>query len=203
MLDITGKFLEKGETLVCFGDSITAASENYVSYLQQHLPDNKIINAGLGGDKTATALTRFKTDVLAHKPDALSIFFGANDAIIGRREWGDEPMLSPEAYRTNIIWMIHIARLNGVKKFSITAPFPEYEGVAFAKFCNALQPYSMAARQAADEMHTFLVSLDALFINEWRKNPGHTGCLLTCDGIHPTVEAHKLMGAEFLKAWNM
>ena len=138
MLDIKGKFLEKGETLVCLGDSITFAQEGYVDCLKQNLPDNTIINAGLNGDKTATALTRFKTDVLAHKPDALSIFFGANDAVIGRREWGDEPMLSPEAYRSNIVWMIHIARLNGVKKFSVTVPFPEYESeTAFSKYGTA------------------------------------------------------------------
>lgn len=203
MLDIKGKFLEKGETLVCLGDSITFAQEGYVDFLKQHLPDNNIINAGLNGDKTATALTRFKTDVLAHKPDALSIFFGANDAAIGRREWGDEPMLTPEAYHSNIVWMIHIARLNGVKKFSITAPFPEYEGEQFYRFGNRMHDYSISARQAADEMHTKLVALDTLFINEWRKNPGHTGLLLTVDGTHPTVETHKLIGAEFLRAWEM
>lgn len=204
MLDIKGKFLEKGETLVCLGDSITFAQEGYVDCLKQNLPDNTIINAGLNGDKTATALTRFKTDVLAHKPDALSIFFGANDAVIGRREWGDEPMLSPEAYRSNIVWMIHIARLNGVKKFSVTVPFPEYEGeTAFSKYGTILQTYGLAARQAADEMHTFIVSLDSLFRNEWRKNPTHDGFLLTVDGTHPTVAAHKLIADKFLKDWNM
>lgn len=203
MLDLTQKFLEKGETLVCFGDSITAAQEGYVSFLQKKLPENKIINAGVGGDKTATALTRFKTDVLAHKPDALSIYFGANDAIIGRREWGDEPLLSAEAYRTNLIWMVHIARLNGIKKISIATPLGEYEGDEFNKFGNILETYCLAARHAADEMHTSLVGLDSMFVREWRKNPGHTGLLLTRDGIHPTAEAHKLISEEFIKSWNM
>lgn len=204
MIDIKGKFLEKGETLVCLGDSITAAKNGYVSILQQKLPDNKVINAGVPGEKTANAMMRFKTDVLAHKPDAVSIFFGANDAIIGRREWGDEPMLSPEAYRSNIVWMIHIARLNGVKKFSVTVPFPEYEGeAALSKYGTILQQYCQAARQAADEMHTYLVALDALYNQKWRQNFTHEGFLLTSDGIHPTIETHNLIAEKFLKDWNI
>ena len=58
MLDLTTKFLEPGETLICFGDSLTHADPGYVSVLQERLPDNKIINAGVGGDKTPTALMR-------------------------------------------------------------------------------------------------------------------------------------------------
>ena len=87
MLNLKEKFLEKGETLICLGDSITYAPNGYVSVLQEKLHDNTIINAGVPGEKTANALVRFKTDVLDRKPDALSIFFGANDAAIGRREW--------------------------------------------------------------------------------------------------------------------
>jgi lysophospholipase L1-like esterase len=204
MLNLKEKFLEKGETLICLGDSITYAPNGYVSVLQEKLHDNTIINAGVPGEKTANALVRFKTDVLDRKPDALSIFFGANDAAVGRREWGDEPTLSPEAYYSNIVWMIHIARLNGVKKFSVTAPFPEYEGEEeLSKFGNILQSYCLAARRAADEMHTYFVALDTLFINEWRKHPGHTGLLLTGDGIHPTVESHRQIADKFLKDWNM
>ena len=204
MLDIKGKFLEKGESLVCLGDSITAAANGYVSVLQQMLPDNKIINAGVPGEKTANALMRFKTDVLAHKPDALSIFFGANDSVIGRREWGDEPIMTPEGYRSNIVWMIHIARLNGVKKFSVTVPFPEVESdEKFSKYGTIALNYCQAARDAADEMHAYLVALDALYRREWRKNPTHEGFLLTKDGCHPTEETHKLIAEKFLQDWNM
>ena len=56
MLDFSQPFLEKGEKLVCFGDSLTAGDSSYVSYLQTALPDNEIINAGRGGDKTTWAL---------------------------------------------------------------------------------------------------------------------------------------------------
>lgn len=80
MLDLESRFLEPGETIVCFGDSLTAANPGYVSFLQEKLTANQVVNAGRGGDKTPWALTRFQADVLDRKPDAVSILLGANDA---------------------------------------------------------------------------------------------------------------------------
>ena len=87
MLDLESRFLEPGETIVCFDDSLTAANPGYVSFLQEKLTANQVVNAGRGGDKTPWALTRFQADVLDRKPDAVSILLGANDAAVGRGRW--------------------------------------------------------------------------------------------------------------------
>ena len=203
MLDLTQKFIEKEEKIVFFGDSLTFSDPGYVSILQERLPDNTIINSGVGGDKTTTALMRFQKDVLDHKPDALSIFFGANDGAIGRGRWADEPMLSPEAFKTNLIWMTHIARLNGIKKVSITVPFASLEGQCLWEHGNVMHNYCMAAREAADTMHAYCVPLDVAFLEEWQKHPGHTGVLLTKEGCHPTMDGYRLVADTFMKAWNL
>jgi len=203
MLDLKKKFIEPGDKIVFFGDSLTFADPGYVSLLRERLPDNEIINSGVGGDKTTTALMRFRQDVLDHKPQVLSIFFGANDSAIGRGCWADEPMLPPEAFRTNLIWMIHIARLNGIRKVSITVPFAELEGPGFFAHGNILDLYCLAAREAADTMKAFCVPLDAAFVTEWRKHPGHTGVLLTKEGCHPTQDGYRLIADTFMKAWNL
>ena len=203
MLDLTQKFIEKGDKIVFFGDSLTFSNPGYVSILQELLPDNEIINSGVGGDKTTTALMRFKQDVLEHKPDALSIFFGANDGVIGRGCWADEPMLPPEAFKTNLIWMVHIARLNGIKKVSITIPFAALEGPGLYAHGNIMHNYCIAAREAADTMKAYSVPLDAAFIEEWMKHPGHTGVLLTREGCHPTLEGYRLIADTFMNAWNL
>lgn len=201
MLDLTKRFLEPGETLVCFGDSLTHADPGYVSVLQEKLPENKIINAGVGGDKTPTAFMRFRSEVLDVKPDAVSIFLGTNDGLVGRGRWADEPMISPEAYRCNLVWMAHIARLNGINKVSIATPL-SVEGENWHEQGDVLSDYCKAARAAANELKIPLIPLDTMFRDEWLRHPGHTGLLLTKDGVHPTADGYRMIAETFLKTWN-
>ena len=69
-------WLAKGEKLICFGDSLTAAKDGYITIVEDKLRSLQIevVNAGVGGDKTPNALVRLKSDVIALKPDAVSIF---------------------------------------------------------------------------------------------------------------------------------
>jgi lysophospholipase L1-like esterase len=64
-------------TVVCLGDSITRAG--YPEILATLLPA-RVVNAGIGGDTTRRALARLDADVLAHRPAAVVLFFGANDS---------------------------------------------------------------------------------------------------------------------------
>ncbi|MGD1002375.1 MAG: GDSL-type esterase/lipase family protein [Candidatus Brocadiia bacterium] len=197
-------WLKKNETLVCLGDSLTAPKDGFVALLAKALKPLKIrvINAGLGGDKTPQTLVRLRQDVIARKPDALSIFLGTNDGVIGRGRWADEPRVTPEAYRCNLVWIIYMCRLNGIKKFSITPPM-FYEGGLWTEFGEPFGLYRLAAREAADEMGARLVPADVAFQQEWQKHPGHTGLLLTDDGAHLNAAGHRLVADASLKAWKM
>jgi lysophospholipase L1-like esterase len=181
-------WLEKGERLICFGDSLTAAEDGYVKILEAKLNKQKIqvINAGLGGEKTPTALARLRSDVIALKPDAVSIFLGVNDSAVGRSVWADEPRVEPAAYKSNLIWLVHLGRLAGIKKFSITTPAGHFEGTALASYGNVLPQYGIAAREAADESGSRLVPLDAAFIQTWllRGSNAKSSLLMTRDGVH-------------------
>ena len=57
---MNGPWLHAGETLLCFGDSLTAAANGYVKFLQEtlQLRGIRVINAGLGGDKTPPCCLR-------------------------------------------------------------------------------------------------------------------------------------------------
>lgn len=201
MLDLTKPFLEKGETLVCLGDSLTEGANSYVKFLQEALPENTVINAGRGGDKTPWALTRFERDVFDRKPDALSIMLGANDAAVGRGCWADEPTVSAEAYRCNLVWMAHLCHMKGIKKISIATPFG-LEGKAYLAHGERVHEYNMAARDAADEMKTYTVPLDALFAS-LRKGAPLAELVVTRDGTHPLAQFHKDIAEAMLKAWNL
>ncbi|MCM8831277.1 MAG: GDSL-type esterase/lipase family protein [Candidatus Omnitrophica bacterium] len=72
-----------GKNIICFGDSITEGAgvlsyENYPSVLEKFLK-RKVINAGVGGDTTFSALKRLEKDVLSNDPFLVIIELGGND----------------------------------------------------------------------------------------------------------------------------
>jgi len=72
-----------GENIICFGDSLTygtGASQgmDYPSQLSR-LIGKPVINAGIPGDTTATALSRLDRDVLGRSPRIVLITLGGND----------------------------------------------------------------------------------------------------------------------------
>jgi acyl-CoA thioesterase-1 len=72
-----------GETIVCFGDSLTegvgaGGGEDYPSVLSRLLV-RPVINAGRRGDTTAQALGRLSGEVLGRNPRLVIVFLGGND----------------------------------------------------------------------------------------------------------------------------
>ena len=72
-----------GENLICFGDSLTfgtGASEgqDYPSRLSEML-SKPVINAGVPGDTTSSAMKRLDQDVLSRDPGIVFITLGGND----------------------------------------------------------------------------------------------------------------------------
>lgn len=202
MVTMEKHWIERGDTLACFGDSITASATGYVKMLQKKLEKKKIkvINAGRGGDKTTWALTRL-TDVINLKPTAVSIALGTNDAAVGKAEWADEPMIPPEVYKWNLVWIIHLCKLAGIGKFSITPPFG-FEGDSLKKY-GSIEPYAAAAREAASMMKTRFVPADVAFAEERAKHAGHAGFLLTTDGTHLTEKGNRIVADTMLEAWGL
>lgn len=68
------------KVLVCFGDSNTHGnvSYNWVNDLNYQLVDYQVFNAGINSDLTYTLLRRIN-DVIACKPDFITILIGTND----------------------------------------------------------------------------------------------------------------------------
>ena len=206
---IEGPWLKAGDVLVCFGDSLTSAANGYVKFLQEtlQLRGVKVINAGYPGDKTPYALTRLRTDVIEKKPTAVSLFFGNNDAIIGRGVWRDEPLISPLTFEENLKWIIHLCRLlGGIEKFSINTLTLRMEGRQFLDFGDVRPAYCQAARSAADAMNAQLVPLDAVFAELREKNYARLspeGLLYTKDGLHMNEEGYRIIAETMLREWKM
>ena len=73
----------EGKNIICFGNSITSGvgarrGSDYPSLLQE-LVEKNVINAGVSGDTTKSALLRLKRDVLERDPYLVIIELGGND----------------------------------------------------------------------------------------------------------------------------
>jgi lysophospholipase L1-like esterase len=74
----------KGKTIVCFGNSLTQGvgaegeEETYPEVLGK-LTGKEVINAGLSGDTTGTALIRLDVEVLNKNPFLVILELGGND----------------------------------------------------------------------------------------------------------------------------
>jgi lysophospholipase L1-like esterase len=71
------------DTIICFGDSLTFGTGavpgmDYPSQLSKII-SKPVINAGVPGDTTASALKRLQRDVLSRSPDMVLITLGGND----------------------------------------------------------------------------------------------------------------------------
>lgn len=72
-----------GENIICFGDSLTygtgaTAGMDYPSQLSSMI-SKPVINAGVPGDTTASALARLEKDVLFRSPRIVLVALGGND----------------------------------------------------------------------------------------------------------------------------
>lgn len=206
MITYDTPFLDKNETLICWGDSLTSDKNSYVGFLAEKLRKNNIsvINAGRKGDKTPLALMRLESVLFKKDFDALSIFLGINDAIIGRGRWADEPFIAPETYRDNMIWMIsHIRNFLGDKKISVIIPYSPFEADAWDEFGYCVAQYAQMARDAAAQMRCRIVPLDVRY-EEFRSAMGpRSQQILTVDGVHPTAELGRFTADVILESWKM
>jgi len=89
------------QTLVCLGDSITQNPNGYCTMLGALIhaahPERaiRVINAGVSGNKIGDLLERLDRDVLAHRPDWVTVSVGINDVWHGLvPAWGPGTPLS-------------------------------------------------------------------------------------------------------------
>ena len=98
----------RGSAVIAFGDSLTAGygaaeGEDWPSRLAA-ATNIAVINAGVNGDTTGSALARLDDDVLARDPRIVIVGLGGNDFLRG------EPLSSTEANLRAIVRRIHAQR---------------------------------------------------------------------------------------------
>lgn len=175
-------------TVVCFGDSVTGlyyhtgGRRAYTDMVQigllQAFPNATVtaINAGISGNTTVDALARIEKDVLAHKPDLVTIMFGLNDMT----------RVPLEDYRANLKNIVAQCRGVGAEVLLCS---PNNVTDTESRPTEKLLDYVAVVRDFAAEEKTALADCYAAFeavrnadAMEWK--------FLMSDEIHPNMAGH-------------
>ncbi len=183
--------------VVALGDSITRgeragvkANETFAALLEAQSKNKaKVLNAGVGGERTDGALARLDKAVLAHKPAVVLVMYGTNDSYVdvGKKE----PRLTVAQYRENLAKLVDAIRKAGGEPVLMTEPrwAPDAKNGVGENPNVRLELYVEACREVAKDKKTKLVDHYA----HWKKaEAGGTKVRdWTTDGCHPNPRGHR------------
>jgi lysophospholipase L1-like esterase len=215
--------VKSGEKIAFLGDSITAAGASnpagYVRLVIAGLAANGVnaeaVPAGISGHKSNQMLARLEKDVLAKKPQWMTLSCGVNDVWHGAKGVPlDDAQAAASAYVTNpnepekgtytknITAIVESAQASGVKPVVLTATVikedlksPENEKLA---------PYNAFLRRLAADKKLPLADLNAQFQDKLKaRNSEDKKNAFTSDGVHMNAEGNKLMARGVLMAFGL
>jgi len=170
-----------GPVIVAFGDSLTAGyglepEEAYPAVLQRELQKRglefQVVNEGVSGDTTSTALARVDLAV-ARKPEWVLLALGANDGLRG---------LDLDAMKQNLRAIAQAFLDGGAQVALLGMKLPPNFGPDYVGQFEAIYP------EIANELDLPLLPflLEGVAAEEDLNQP---------DGIHPTSEGARIVGA--------
>src|SRR5262249_10358458 len=145
------------------------ADETFAALLEAKLKEKqlsvKVVNAGLGGERTDGALTRLDKAVLAHSPKVVLIMYGNNDSYVDSGK--KESRISVTQYRENLVKLVDAIRKSGGEPILMTEPrwAPEAKNGLGENPNERLEKYIEACRAVAKDKKVKLVDHYA----HWKK----------------------------------
>jgi acyl-CoA thioesterase-1 len=174
--------MQSSKTILCFGDSITAGygledTNDAYPALIQHKIDSlglnyEVVNSGLSGETSSGGLSRIQW-VLNQDIDIFLLELGANDGLRG---------VPLSETRSNLQSIIDIVKDKNAEIQIILA------GMELPP--NMGRDYTTEFRKVYGEL---AASNEVIFIPFILKDVGGVAELNQDDGIHPTVEGHKIV----------
>lgn len=187
--------------IVTLGDSITkgvrsgvTAEQTFAALVEQRLRasghDVRIANVGIGGERTDQALKRLDRDVVAKRPQIVTIMYGTNDSYVDAGKTASR--LPLDDYRKNLGELV--ARLRAVGATPVLMTEPRWGRDARKNGVGenpnrALEPYVAACREVAAELQVPLVD----HFDHWTQAEAAGTDLgaWTTDQCHPNPAGHR------------
>jgi lysophospholipase L1-like esterase len=190
--------------LLFIGDSVTDSGrrddapdylgDGYVRLIAERLPERRVVNVGINGNRVVDLRDRWQVDVVDLNPDILSVYIGINDT--WRRYDSNDPTSAAafEADYRNILeqTMEHLApKLVLVEPF--VAPVTEEQDT----WHEDLDEKRAVVARLAVEFGAAFVPLQSLLAAAAQE---HGAPAIAQDGVHPTPLGHKLIADAWLEA---
>ncbi len=201
---------EAGQTILFIGDSITDAGRRveappygrgYVAYCRSLLlaryPELglQIHNRGIGGNTVRDLQARWNKDVLALRPDWLSVKIGIND--VWRRFGGDPHQAVPlNEYVVTLRELLLRARDRAGARLIVMEPYV-IESDPDEPMRREMGRYVAAVDSLAGELDAVLVRTQAAFDDALRSTPPSAWA---GDRIHPGEPGHAVIALAWLRA---
>lgn len=209
-----GFYLKNGDRVVFYGDSITD-QRLYTTFVETYVItrfpklDVSFVHSGWGGDRVTGGGggpidLRLQRDVLAYKPNVVTVMLGMND---GRYRAFDQKIF--ETYSDGYQHLVQKLKsdLPGLR-MTLIEPSPYDDVTRAATFeggYNAvLVRYSQFVKELAAKEKFDVADLNTAVVAALKKanaTDANTAQKIIPDRIHPGAGGHLLMAAELLKAW--
>lgn len=179
--------------LLFTGDSVTDAErrstpdglgEGYVHLLAETLPQHRVLNTGISGNRVRDLVERWDDDVLAHDPEVVTVLIGVND--MWRRFDSDDPTTAAE-FETGYRDILRRTARSGAALLLMEPFLLPVREEQFA-WRDDLDAKIAVVHALAAEFGAGLVPLDAAF--GARAEPAVD---LASDGVHPTPLGHAVI----------
>jgi lysophospholipase L1-like esterase len=195
--------VKDNDKIAFLGDSITQAGAKpggYVSLVIDGLKANgvkaEMIPAGISGHKSNQMLARLEKDVLAKKPDWMTLSCGVNDV------WHGAKGVALEDYKKNITQIVDQCQAAKVKVMILTATMIKEDPATPEN--QKLAAYNDFLRALAKEKNCLLADLNAdMQAVVAKKDPAKKGNVLTGDGVHMNPAGNRMMATGVLKAFGL
>jgi lysophospholipase L1-like esterase len=213
--------LKDGETVVFYGDSITA-QRLYTRFVEDFVltryPDLHIrfVNAGVPGDQVSggyagTMAQRVERDVLPFHPAMITVMLGMNDGW-----WGTESPQIDAAFHKGYDELLNSLR-KAAPEATITlirpSPYDEItHGTEFPEYSRVIDDLANdvskieAERHASGDSKVLLADFHQSLIDALERAKAQApqlAPLIVPDRIHPAEIGHWIMAAQLLSAWHV
>jgi lysophospholipase L1-like esterase len=212
--------LKDGDTVVFYGDSITA-QRLYTRFVEDFVltryPDLHIrfVNAGVPGDTalggyTGTMAQRVQRDVQPFHPSMIAVMMGMNDG-----GWGQEsPKVDAsfeKGYR-ELLAALHTSAPDATLTLIRPSPYDEItHGTEFPHYSRVIDDLASDVSRMAAEMReqgdkVYLADFHQPLIDALQKAQTQSpelAPLIVPDRIHPLETGHWIMAAQLVSAWHI
>jgi acyl-CoA thioesterase I len=191
---MTGPLLFIGDSITDSGrldDAPDFLGDGYVRVVAAHLPDRRVINVGISGNRAVDLRDRWQIDVVEQKPEILSVYVGINDTW---RRYDENDPTSAASFEADC--RACLADLGGASTLILIEPFVLPVTEEQEHWHEDLDEKRAVVARLAAEFGAGFVPLQSLLAAAAET---HGAAALAADGVHPTELGHRLIADAWLQ----